>query len=92
MKKKFTNAAEELIAGIGQTEMPVEKKHESPENEVIPDNRYVRYVEPRSERMNILLSKSLLKKITLESKERKMSKNGLINSILENYFSHQNQT
>ena len=92
MKKQFTNVAEELIAGIGQTEMPVEKKHESPENEVIPDNRYVRYVEPRSERMNILLSKSLLKKITLESKERKMSKNGLINSILENYFSHQNQT
>ena len=70
----------------------LKKKHESPENEVIPDNRYVRYVEPRSERINILLSKSLLKKITLESKERKMSKNGLINSILENYFSHQNQT
>ena len=71
--------------------MPVEEKHESPENEVIPDNHYVRYVEPRSERMNILLSKSLLKKITLESEKRKISKNGLINSILENYFSHQNQ-
>ena len=51
MKKQFTNAAEELIAGIGQTEMPVEEKHESPENEVIPDNHYVRYVEPRSERI-----------------------------------------
>ena len=91
MKKQFTNAAEELIAGIGQPETSIEQKYELPDNETIPDNRYVRYIEPRSERMNILLSKSLLRKITLESQKRKMSKNGLINAILENYFSDENK-
>ena len=91
MKKQFTSAAEELIAGIGQSEMPVEEKYESSENEIILDEHYVRYIEPRSERMNLLLSKSLLKKITLESKKRKMSKNGLVNAILENYFSDENK-
>ncbi len=84
MKKDFTNAAEELITGIPSAvtdKETVTKKEETSEG-----GRYLRYVEPRSERMNLLLSKSLVKKLEAESKKRRMSKNGLVNEILENYF------
>ena len=80
MKKDFTNAAEELITGISSAGETVSKKEEAAEG------GYLRYVEPRSERMNLLLSKSLVKKLEAEAKKRKMSKNGLVNDILENYF------
>ena len=54
--------------------------------ELPPKDFYMRYVEARTERVNCLLSKSLVKKLTAEAKSRKMSKNGLINAILESYF------
>lgn len=86
MKKNFTNAAEELITGIAAPEMD-SIQHTPNETVTASQNGYFKYVEPRSERMNILLSKSLLKKLTAEAKKHKMSKNGLINAILESYFS-----
>lgn len=54
--------------------------------ELPPKDFYMRYVEARTERVNCLLSKSLVNKLTAEAKSRKMSKNGLINAILESYF------
>ena len=54
--------------------------------ELPPKDFYMRYVEARTERVNCLFSKSLVKKLTAEAKSRKMSKNGLINAILESYF------
>lgn len=85
MKKNFSSAAEELITGIPSG---------ADNNEITAENEgtaaasgYLRYVEPRSERMNLLLSKSLVKKLDAEAKKRKMSKNGLVNEILETYFS-----
>lgn len=57
--------------------------------ELPPKDFYMRYVEARTERVNCLFSKSLVKKITTEAKSRKMSKNGLINAILESYFAEQ---
>lgn len=84
MKKKFTNAAEELIKGIPSgiaedTDFSGNRKS---------SGGYMRYVEPRSERMNLLLSKSLVKKLAAEAKKRKMSRNGIVNEILESYFSN----
>ena len=89
MKKSFSNAAEELITGIPsvadegsftETEAGNEKSNAS------AGAGYMRYVEPRSERMNLLLSRSLVKKLEAEAKARSMSKNGLVNEILEAYF------
>ena len=54
--------------------------------ELPPKDFYIRYVEARTERVNCLFSKSLVNKLAAEAKSRKMSKNGLINSILESYF------
>ena len=89
MKKDFTNAAEELITGIAPQETFSEQTNntDSINKDIAPADRYIRYIEPRSERMNILLSKSLAKKLAAEAKSRKMSKNGLINAILESSFS-----
>ena len=85
MKKDFTNAAEELITGIpsglNDSEAVTEK-----EETAVKKGGYLRYVEPRSERMNLLLSKSLVKKLDAEAKKRRLSKNGLVNEILEKYF------
>lgn len=85
MKKDFSSAAEELITGIPSApdinELSEENKKPSAKG------GYLRYVEPRSERMNLLLSKSLVKKLEAEAKKRRISKNGLVNEILEKYFS-----
>ena len=85
MKKDFSSAAEELITGIPSApdinELSEENKKPS------ANGGYLRYVEPRSERMNLLLSKSLVKKLEAEAKKRRISKNGLVNEILEKYFS-----
>ena len=83
MKKNFTNAAEELITGIPSA---VTDREAVAKKEETAEGGYLRYVEPRSERMNLLLSKSLVKKLEAEAKKRKISKNGLVNEILENYF------
>ncbi len=84
MKKDFTNAAEELITGIPSAIS--ERESNAEKEEITVKGGYLRYVEPRSERMNLLLSKSLVKKIETESKKRRLSKNGLINEILEKHF------
>lgn len=84
MKKKFTNAAEELIKGIPSG---IAEDTDFSGNRKLSGG-YMRYVEPRSERMNLLLSKSLVKKLAAEAKKRKMSRNGIVNEILENYFSN----
>lgn len=84
MKKDFTNAAEELITGISTANIDSEAVMNK--EEPVVNVGYLRYVEPRSERMNLLLSKSLVKKLEAEAKKRRMSKNGLVNEILENYF------
>ena len=85
MKKNFTSAAEELIAGIPSA---VTDRETADEPKETAKGGYLRYIEPRSERMNLLLSKSLVKKLEAEAKSRRMSKNGLVNEILENYFSN----
>ena len=85
MKKDFTTAAEELITGMAvPPKNDIAEKHIA--SETPPENKYFRYVEPRTERMNLLLSKSLVKKLSAEAKKRKMSKNGLVNAILESYY------
>lgn len=88
MKKSFSNAAEELITGIPSALDEGGNFSESEnEKEKAPAGAgYMRYVEPRSERMNLLLSKSLVKKLESEAKARGLSKNGLVNEILEGYF------
>ena len=87
MKKDFSSAAEELISGIPSA--PEININEISEENKKPSAKggYLRYVEPRSQRMNVLLSKSLVKKLEAEAKKRRMSKNGLVNEILEKYFS-----
>ncbi len=86
MKKSFTNAAEELITGIAPTVF----EEVSGEGDVSGSRGgAVRYLEPRSERMQLLLSKSLVKKLEEEAKKQKMSKNRLVNDILERYFSEE---
>lgn len=96
MKKEFTTAAEELITGIQTPDAQEPDTTPRTEQEPIrakpitaelpPKDFYMRYVEARTERVNCLFSKSLVKKLTAEAKSRKMSKNGLINAILESYF------
>ncbi|MBQ1659844.1 MAG: hypothetical protein II059_08395 [Clostridia bacterium] len=81
MKKNFSNAAEELITGIQST--GEDNKRSAGAQEI---KGYLRYVEPRDQRMHVLLSKSLSDRLSKEAAKRKMSKNGLLNEILENYF------
>lgn len=85
MKKNFSSAAEELITGIPSA-VP-ESEAVTGKEETAGGGGYLRYVEPRSERMNLLLSKSLVRNLEAEAKKRRMSKNGLVNEILEKYFS-----
>lgn len=101
MKKEFTAVAEEFISGIQtpdtkepETTAAADQGQPEPEEitvkpttaELPPKDFYIRYVEPRSERVQVLFSKSLKKKLAAEAKKRKMSMNGLINEILESYF------
>ena len=88
MKKSFSNAAEELITGIpsATNEGGSFTETENEKGNASVGVGYMRYVEPRSERMNLLLSKSLVKKLEVEAKTRGLSKNGLVNEILEEHF------
>lgn len=86
MKKNFSSAAEELITGIPSVGNDREPDT-APVTKTAVSGGHLRYAEPRSERMNLLLSKSLSQKLAAEAKRRKMSKNALVNDILEGYFS-----
>ena len=79
-------AAARPAADPEQTEQPEPEQATKSTPELPPKEFYMRYVEPRTVRTQCLFSKSLVKKINAEAKKRKMSKNGLINSILESYF------
>ena len=85
MKKNFTSAAEELIAGIPSA---VTDRETADEPKETAKGGYLRYIEPRSERMNLLLSKSTVKKLQAEAKNRRISNKRQANEILQNYFSN----
>lgn len=80
-------AAEPAAGPAADPEQPEPEQVTKSTPELPPKEFYMRYVEPRTVRTQCLFSKSLVKKINAEAKKRKMSKNGLINSILESYFS-----
>lgn len=51
-----------------------------------PKGFYIKYVEKRDKRLNVLTTKTLSDKIKKEAKERKIPVNALINAIFEEHF------
>lgn len=101
MKKDFSGlsgAAEEIINGVkapGEQEQVITQ--EEPEQQaqqaqeqiyptLPPKGFYIKYVEKRDKRLNVLTTKTLSDKIKKEAKERKIPVNALINAIFEEHF------
>lgn len=96
----LSGAAEEIINGVkspGEQEQEQVIIQEEPEQQaqqaqeqiyptLPPKGFYIKYVEKRDKRLNVLTTKTLSDKIKKEAKERKIPVNALINAIFEEHF------